>query len=47
MCLVEPLYKHVININRPTMAIVGLQNCAYTFMYDLQVGTTLICGSNR
>lgn len=35
--MVQPLYKHLININRPTMAIVGLQICAYTFMYDLQV----------
>lgn len=34
---VHPLYKHLINIKRPTMAIVGLQICAYTFMYDLQV----------
>lgn len=35
--VVEPLYKHLININHPTMAIVGLQICAHTYMYDLQV----------
>lgn len=35
--LVTPLYKHLININYPTMAIVGLQICAYSYMYDLQV----------
>lgn len=35
--LVEPLYKHIININYPTMAIIGLQICAYSYMYDLQV----------
>lgn len=34
---VFPLYKHLININYPTMAIVGLQICAYTYMYDMQV----------
>lgn len=43
---VEPLYKHLININRPTMAIVGLQICAYTFMYDLQVWG-ISCGITR
>lgn len=37
MYSVQPLYKHLININRPTMAIVGLQICAYSYMYDLQV----------
>lgn len=37
MYFVRPLYKHMININRPTMAIVGLQICAYSYMYDLQV----------
>lgn len=37
MFLLHPLYKHLININRPTMAIIGLQICAYTYMYDLQV----------
>lgn len=37
MFLVQPLYKHLININHPTMAIVGLQICAYSYMYDLQV----------
>lgn len=35
--IVQPLYKHMININDPTLAIIGLQICAYTFMYDLQV----------
>lgn len=34
---VQPLYKHLLNINHPTMALVGLQICAYTYMYDLQV----------
>lgn len=34
---VRPLFKHCININRPTMAFVGLQICAYTLMYDMQV----------
>lgn len=37
MFQVQPLYKHLININQPTMAIVGLQICAYSYMYDLQV----------
>lgn len=37
MYFVQPLYKHLININRPTMAICGLQICAYSYMYDLQV----------
>ncbi|XP_055314740.1 flavin-containing monooxygenase 1-like [Sitodiplosis mosellana] len=36
MFLSWPLYKHLININKPTMAIVGLQICAYSYMYDLQ-----------
>lgn len=35
--LVRPMYKHCININHPTMAIIGLQICAYTLMYDMQV----------
>lgn len=34
---IQPLFKHLININYPTMAIVGLQICAYTYMYDMQV----------
>lgn len=34
---IRPLYKHLININRPTMAIIGLQICAYTYLYDMQV----------
>lgn len=34
---IHPLYKHLININHPTMALVGLQICAYTHMYDMQV----------
>lgn len=34
---VHPLYKHCININYPTMAIIGEQICAYTLMYDMQV----------
>lgn len=35
---VQPLYKHCININRPTMAIIGLPYyvCA-SQMFDLQV----------
>lgn len=34
---IHPMYKHCININHPTMAIIGLQICAYTLMYDMQV----------
>lgn len=34
---IHPLYKHLININYPTLAIVGLQICAYTYMYDMQI----------
>lgn len=34
---IHPLYKHLININHPTLAIVGLQICAYTYMYDMQI----------
>lgn len=35
---VQPLYKHLINIEHPTMAIVGLPFyvCAF-IMFDLQV----------
>lgn len=44
---VHPLYKHVININRPTMAIVGLQICAYTMMYDLQARLCLRYWNNE
>lgn len=35
---VQPLYKHCININRPTMALIGLPYyvCA-SQMFDLQV----------
>lgn len=35
---VEPLYKEIININRPTMAIIGLSVCVFTYLrHDLQV----------
>lgn len=38
---VQPLYKHCININRPTMALIGLPFyvCA-SQMFDLQVSVS-------
>lgn len=35
---VGPLYKEMINVNHPTMAIIGLSQCILTFLrHDLQV----------
>lgn len=36
---VEPLYKHLVNINHPTMCFIGVPYyvCAFA-MFDLQVG---------
>lgn len=41
---VQPLYKHCININRPTMALIGLPYyvCA-SQMFDLQVSEIAEC----
>lgn len=41
---VQPLYKHCININRPTMALIGLPYyvCA-SQMFDLQVKPHIMC----
>ncbi|XP_031630062.1 flavin-containing monooxygenase FMO GS-OX5-like isoform X2 [Contarinia nasturtii] len=44
---VTPLYKHLININCTTMAIVGLQICAYSYMYDLQARLCLKFWNNE
>lgn len=39
---VQPLYKHIININYPTMAIIGLPfTAAITQMVDIQVRYTM------
>ncbi|XP_031624867.1 senecionine N-oxygenase-like [Contarinia nasturtii] len=38
----EPLYKEVINVNHPTMAIVGLSVCILTYLrHDLQANLCL------
>lgn len=47
---VQPLYKHCININRPTMALIGLPYyvCA-SQMFDLQVrfAVRFMCGEKK
>lgn len=47
---VQPLYKHCININRPTMTLIGLPYyvCA-SQMFDLQVrfAVRFICGEKK
>lgn len=40
---VHPLYKHIININHPTMAFIGLQMVSLTtLIFDLQVSKSLL-----
>lgn len=39
---IQPLYKHVINIEHPTMALIGIPRSALNFaMFDLQVIWTI------
>lgn len=45
---VQPLYKHCININRPSMAIIGIPYFAVTWpLFDLQVRFCLTFMTNR
>lgn len=47
---IQPLYKHCININRPSMAIIGLPFFAIAMpMFDLQVRFFLkfLCGGKK
>lgn len=39
---VQPLYKHVINIEHPTMAFIGIpQSSLNYYLYDRQVNAAL------